>query len=183
MILVVGLGNPGKKYEETRHNLGFMVIDHIVQQISNPSSWVEKFSGLYIQDHLANGETVAFLKPQTFMNESGISVSEVARYLKVEPENIWVIYDDVDIDLGKTRIRLGGSPAGHNGIKSIDQHLSTNQYWHIRAGIGAATIETSAYVTSKFRDNEVDTLTDIITTTASHIEEALSQGELKDQTF
>lgn len=183
MILVIGLGNPGKQYENTRHNLGFDIIDKLVKDINPNAIWKEKFSGLVYEDHIAGAGKVAFLKPQTFMNLSGVSVAEAAKFFKLTPDQIWVVYDDMDIDFGKTRVRFGGRPAGHNGIKSIDKCLTTNEYPHVRVGIGDADIAVDAFVTGKFKDHEMDELGYIINQVASHLESALAKGEIKDQTF
>jgi len=133
MKLIVGLGNPGKKYEGTRHNTGFMVMDaladHYNQDISN-----KKFNGLYTKFKY-NGEDIILLKPQTYMNNSGESVGQFLRYFKLKPTDLLVIYDDMDMPTGKLRLREKGSAGGHNGIKSIIAHVGTNEFRRIRVGI------------------------------------------------
>ncbi|WP_394849292.1 aminoacyl-tRNA hydrolase [Pendulispora brunnea] len=130
MILVVGLGNPGKKYAETRHNIGFMVADEIHRQGSFPE-WREKFSGVFTK-----GTHNALLKPQTFMNLSGDSVQPCAAFLKAEPAEIIVIHDELDLPWGDVRLKFGGGHAGHNGLRSIIGRLGTPDFVRVRVGIG-----------------------------------------------
>jgi len=124
MKLVVGLGNPGKKYEHNRHNVGFMLLDSLGLEFT------EKFGGLY-----AKKGRVHYFKPLTFMNNSGIAVSQVANFYKIPPEEVVVAYDELDLVFGKIKIKQGGGDGGHNGIKSIDAHFGKN-YWRLRFGIG-----------------------------------------------
>ncbi|MAU40689.1 MAG: aminoacyl-tRNA hydrolase [Kordiimonas sp.] len=133
MFLLVGLGNPGKEYENNRHNIGFMAVDAIIRR-HNFSPERSRFHGLLSEGRLGS-EKVLALKPQTFMNRSGISVSETARFYKIPLENIIVLYDELDLAPGKTKLKTGGGAAGHNGIRSIDQHLG-NAYTRLRIGIG-----------------------------------------------
>lgn len=133
MKLVVGLGNPGLKYERTRHNIGFMAVDEIVRR-HNLSRPREKFNGeLYEGD--VGGERVLLLKPQTFMNNSGESVAPAARFYKIPPADVIVMHDELDLAPGKLRVKRGGGAAGHNGLRSIDAHLGAD-YWRLRLGIG-----------------------------------------------
>jgi PTH1 family peptidyl-tRNA hydrolase len=132
MWLVVGLGNPGKEYEATRHNVGFMVVDALAQQAR--VGFQQKFKGEIATTPLAD-TTVALLKPQTFMNLSGQSVQPAMAFYKIAPANVVVVHDDLDLELGTIKLKLGGSPGGHNGLKSIDQAVGP-QYYRIRAGIG-----------------------------------------------
>jgi PTH1 family peptidyl-tRNA hydrolase len=121
--LVVGLGNPGKEYEKTRHNVGWWVLDEVSKELGISFSR-EKFNSLYGETKL-NGEKVFFLKPLTYMNRSGESVSRFARFFKIEPKDILVIYDDLDLPLGKVRLRLKGSSGGHRGVQSVIESLGT----------------------------------------------------------
>ena len=132
--IIVGLGNPGNKYQNTRHNVGFCAIDHICSKL-NVSADKLKFQGLFCRCEMA-GEQVLLLKPQTFMNESGKSVAQFASFYKIPPENIIVIFDDVLLDVGKLRIRSKGSHGGHNGIKSIVSCLSSEAFPRIKIGVG-----------------------------------------------
>jgi PTH1 family peptidyl-tRNA hydrolase len=133
MILLVGLGNPGPKYAQNRHNIGFMAVDAIVRRHSfSPER--TRFQGLVSEGTLA-GEKVLVLKPMTYMNESGRSVGEAMRFFKLEPEHVVVFHDELDLAPGKLRIKTGGGHGGHNGLRSIDAHIGPN-YRRIRLGIG-----------------------------------------------
>lgn len=132
--LVVGLGNPGTKYEFTRHNAGFLCLDLYAEKNSFKIDRI-KFKGT-LCDVRVNGKRCLFLKPQTFMNLSGESVREVASFYKIPPERIIVIFDDVSLDIGKMRIRRKGTDGGHNGIKSIIYHLGSDNFPRIKIGVG-----------------------------------------------
>src|ERR671931_2020672 len=132
-LLVVGLGNPGREYTRTRHNVGWMVVDELARR--HRASWKGKFSGrlaeIRIDDH-----RVALLKPETFMNESGRSVAAAARFFKVPPDAILVVHDESDLDLGRLQARLGGGLAGHNGLRSVAQPLGSSEFMRLRVGVG-----------------------------------------------
>ena len=132
--LVVGLGNPGKEYVYTRHNAGFTAIDYIARELG-VSVTKSGYQSLYSDCSLA-GKRILLMKPQTFMNNSGIAVREAASFYKIAPENILVIYDDISLDIGKIRIRRKGSDGGHNGIKSIIYHLQSDAFPRIKIGVG-----------------------------------------------
>lgn len=134
MILVVGLGNPGERYADTRHNVGFMVVD-LLAKAAGISIWKEEHNAL-TATFMTGGEKIMLAKPQTFMNLSGEAVGALARYYKVVPEDIIVIYDDMDLPIGKLRIRAKGSDGGHKGMKSIISHLGTNKFPRVRVGVG-----------------------------------------------
>jgi peptidyl-tRNA hydrolase, PTH1 family len=147
MKLVVGLGNPGKQYEKTRHNVGFMVLEQFFKDFSPERETVwhdsEKFKSdiAEITWERQNGssptnEKVILVKPKTFMNNSGMAVKLVADFYKVPSEDIWILHDDVDFPVGSMRIRLGGASAGHRGIMSIIDTIGTDQFWRFRLGIG-----------------------------------------------
>ncbi len=153
MKLIVGLGNPGKIYENTRHNLGFMIIDSYLKQ-KNEKIDKEKFSGLYTQLVL-NGEKVIFLKPQSYMNLSGEVVKKYVDYFKIKIEDILIIHDDLDQELGKIKLKENSSSGGHNGIKNIEFHLNTKNYKRLKIGISNnKKIDTKDYVLSKFTPDE-----------------------------
>jgi peptidyl-tRNA hydrolase, PTH1 family len=133
MRLIVGLGNPGSQYAGNRHNIGFMAVDDIVRRHSfGPIR--ARFQAAIAEGSLA-GEKAIALCPTTFMNESGRAVQAAAQFFKLEPRDVIVIYDEIDLPLGKVRARLGGGAGGHNGIRSIDAHLG-NDFWRIRLGVG-----------------------------------------------
>ncbi|MBO6537887.1 MAG: aminoacyl-tRNA hydrolase [Rhizobiaceae bacterium] len=133
MRLIAGLGNPGQKYQNHRHNVGFMAADAIVRRHSF-SPWSKKFQGLVAEGNLG-GEKVLILKPQTFMNNSGQAVGEAMRFFKIAPADLIVIYDELDLAPAKVRVKTGGGAGGHNGIKSIDAHCGKD-YRRVRVGIG-----------------------------------------------
>src|SRR5436190_6752949 len=132
-LLIVGLGNPGRKYARHRHNAGWMVLDELARRHS--ASWKGKFSGQLAELRL-DGHRVALLKPETYMNESGRSVAEAARFYKLEPDAILVVHDEGDLDLGRLQARKGGGLAGHNGLRSIAQQLKTPEFMRLRIGVG-----------------------------------------------
>ena len=133
MLLFVGLGNPGNKYANNRHNIGFMALDQIADD-NGFSPWRNKFQA-EVSDGVLNGKKVILLKPQTFMNLSGQSVGEAMRFYKLAPSDITVFHDELDIAPGKCRVKMGGGHAGHNGLRSIHQHIGPD-YQRIRLGIG-----------------------------------------------
>jgi PTH1 family peptidyl-tRNA hydrolase len=144
MKLIVGLGNPGTKYESTRHNVGFMTLEHFLKDMEpvNKSNWDtnEKLkSEIYVMEYTSKDKTngkVILARPQTYMNNSGMAVGLVAKYYKVKPEDIWVVYDELDLPLGSMKIRQGGGAAGHHGVESIMATLNTDKFWRFRMGIG-----------------------------------------------
>ena len=134
MKLVVGLGNKGREYENTRHNMGFMLVDRYLQYKNITDKFKEKFNAMYIETTI-NNEKVIFIKPMTYMNNSGIAVRSFVDFYKLNSEDVLVISDDLDLDLGKFRLRRNGSSGGHNGLKSIISHLGTNNFKRLRIGI------------------------------------------------
>lgn len=136
MYLIAGLGNPGKKYEGTKHNMGFDTISYLADKYRIPSSGVS-MKGVYGKGRI-NGQSVILLKPMTYMNLSGESIQEYVHYYKIDPETqLIVIYDDIDLDPGQIRVRKSGSPGSHNGMKNIVQCLGTSKFIRIRIGTGA----------------------------------------------
>ncbi|MBI1327412.1 MAG: aminoacyl-tRNA hydrolase [Alphaproteobacteria bacterium] len=132
--IFVGLGNPGSEHERQRHNVGFMVADAIAEEHGFPMM-KEKYEGHFAEAKI-NDTKVFLLKPQTYMNLSGQSVAKLARFYKVQPDHIFVFYDELDLPAGKVRIKKGGGDGGHNGIKSIDACMGKTDYWRVRIGIG-----------------------------------------------
>lgn len=152
MILIVGLGNPGEKYQNTRHNLGFMVLDKLARKFLSlkQTKWQEdkKFNCLLLRIP----PNILLVKPLTFMNASGVAVKKLADFYKIESQNIWVIHDDVDLPLGKIKIRPGGGSAGHRGVESIIRELGTDKFVRFRLGIGHPNrIANSKYQISNIR--------------------------------
>lgn len=144
MKLIVGLGNPGKHYEKTRHNVGFMVVEQFLKDFepTQNTEWTnnEKFKSdiaeIEWQPQQGQSQKVIVAKPKTFMNNSGMAVKLIADYYKVASEDIWIIHDDVDFPVGSLRIRLGGASAGHRGVMSILDSLQDDKFWRFRMGIG-----------------------------------------------
>ncbi len=135
MALIVGLGNPGKRYENTRHNAGFMVVDALAEELG--WKWSKKlFINALVAEGNVDGKKVILAKPQAYMNRSGEATQKLAKKYKVEHADVVVVYDDVDIELGDTRWRDNGSAGGHNGMKSIIKHLGTQDFPRLRVGIG-----------------------------------------------
>jgi PTH1 family peptidyl-tRNA hydrolase len=132
-LLVAGLGNPGREYERTRHNVGWLVLDELARR--HGGSWRSKFSGSLAEVRLGDAR-LALLKPETYMNESGRSVGAAARFFKVEPEQLLVVHDDVDLEPGRLQARRGGGLAGHNGLRSLAQDLGSQEFLRLRIGVG-----------------------------------------------
>ena len=132
-LLVAGLGNPGHGYERTRHNMGWLVLDELARR--HGGSWRSKFSGSLAEVRL-DDLRLGLLKPETYMNESGRSVGAAARFFKVEPEALLVVHDDVDLEPGRLQARRGGGLAGHNGLRSLAQHLGSQDFLRLRIGVG-----------------------------------------------
>ena len=132
-LLVAGLGNPGREYAGHRHNVGVMVVDELARR--HDGTWKGKFNG-QVSEIRIDGHRIALLKPETYMNESGRSVSAAARFYKVEPDAVLIVHDEGDFDLGRLQARKGGGLAGHNGLRSISQHLRTQEFLRLRIGVG-----------------------------------------------
>ncbi|MBO8178327.1 MAG: aminoacyl-tRNA hydrolase [Bacillus sp. (in: Bacteria)] len=179
MKLIVGLGNPGTKYERTRHNIGFEVIDELAKRFASPLT-ESKFKGLYTIIRYSS-EKVILLKPMTYMNLSGESIRAVVDYYDIDPEHILVIYDDLDLPVGKIRLRQKGSAGGHNGIKSTIAHLGTQNFNRIRIGIDRPTNGMSVpdYVLGKFTKEEWETMGDVIQRCADACEEWMEKPFLQ----
>jgi PTH1 family peptidyl-tRNA hydrolase len=132
-LLVAGLGNPGREYERTRHNAGWLVLDELARR--HGGSWRSKFSGSLAEVRLGDLR-LALLKPETYMNESGRSAGAAVRFFKVEPKQVLVVHDDVDLEAGRLQARAGGGLAGHNGLRSLAQHLGSQDFLRLRIGVG-----------------------------------------------
>ena len=132
-LLVAGLGNPGREYERTRHNAGWLVLDELARR--HGGSWRSKFSGSLAEARLGDLR-LALFKPETYMNDSGRPVGDAARFFKVEPEQVLVVHDDVDLEAGRLQVRAGGGLAGHNGLRSLAQRLGSQDFLRLRIGVG-----------------------------------------------
>lgn len=153
MKLVVGLGNPGKEYNNTRHNIGFIVLDKFL----NVANWSSKFNGLY-NEKIFGSEKIIFLKPQSFMNLSGGVIRKFVDYFDIDTNNILIIQDDLDLDIAKVRIKYDSSAGGHNGVKDIIKNLGTQKLLRLKIGISASLGDTKDYVLSSFSKKEMDEL-------------------------
>ena len=173
MKLIVGLGNPGREYEKTRHNVGFMAVDNYTSKKGLEFN-KNKFSGLYCETSI-NNEKVMFLKPQKYMNLSGEVVRDYVKFYKINIEDILVINDDLDMPVGKIKLREHGSCGGHNGLRNIELNLGSNKYKRLKIGISNnKSIETKDYVLGKFTKEEYDVLEDAIKISENIIDDFLS---------
>lgn len=161
MKVIVGLGNPGPQYEETRHNIGFLLVDLLADV--HKLQFRPKFQGLLAEGHI-EGERLFLLKPQTFMNLSGRSVSDLINFFKIDLEDLLIVQDDMDLPLGKIRLRNQGSAGGHNGIKSIQAELGSEKFWRLKLGIGRPPKEwdPARYVLAPFVEDESALLDDVL---------------------
>jgi len=194
MKLIVGLGNPGPKYQNTRHNLGFMVLDKLAKKLTpaGKTNWrfEQKSNSLILP---VNSELV-LAKPQTFMNASGFAVKNlITNYPITNYSSLWLVHDDVDLPLGKLKIRFGGGSAGHHGVESIIQQLGTDEFWRIRVGIGKPiqnskfppnrrvqnSKSVEEYVLEEFGENELGELKNMLKKAVEAIKLALKNGPQK----
>ncbi|ADK02860.1 TPA: aminoacyl-tRNA hydrolase [Bacillus cereus biovar anthracis] len=179
MKLIVGLGNPGREYELTRHNIGFMAIDELAKRW-NISLNEQKFKGVFGAGFV-NGEKVILLKPLTYMNLSGESIRPLMDYYKIDVEDFVVLYDDLDIPVGKLRLRMKGSAGGHNGVKSTISHLGTQEFQRIRMGIDRPKngMKVVDYVLGRFTSKEIPDVNHSIEKAADACEEWLNKPFLQ----
>lgn len=190
MKLIVGLGNPGDKFKYTRHNIGYMAVERFVKDklslIPSLSAWKKekKFEG-----EICKLDNCVVVKPQTFMNRSGICVVTLCNFFKILPTDVWVIHDDIDLPLSKIRIRRGGASAGHHGIDSIIKYLKRDDFLRFRLGIGRGKLdrphtadhnlprhEVEKFVVSPFRDNEGGDMKKLIKNAVEALEIAMDKG-------
>jgi len=176
--LVVGLGNPGSQYDRTRHNVGFDVLDRLARVWSLDWQDKSKFKGNYSEGAAPGLGKVRLLKPTTYMNRSGEAIRAVCDWYKLPPESVLVVYDDMDLPVGRLRLRLSGSAGGHNGIKSAIAHLGTQEFPRLRLGIGKSggKQETVGHVLGKFAPNEQPAIAEILDLSVEAIELSLRQG-------
>jgi PTH1 family peptidyl-tRNA hydrolase len=177
MKLIVGLGNPGKKYEDTRHNLGFMVVEKICREAEG--SWEfkpskeDKICRLKLTD-----QGIILLEPQTYMNESGKSVHEVANFYKITTADIWVVHDDLDLPIGQARLSKDSTAAGHKGVQSIIDNLGTKNFYRFRIGIGKPIDQKPVedYVLEKFTTSEKTIIKEVVEKTVKLIISSVTNG-------
>lgn len=188
MKLIVGLGNPGEKYEKTRHNIGFMALDQFLKDFESEkeTAWTDssKFKSdiaeLVWQPEHGKAEKVVLAKPKTYMNDSGLAVSLLTGFYKVQPEDVWILHDDVDFPAGSMRIRLGGASAGHRGIMSIIEKLGTDKFYRFRLGIGrpgeSEHSGVSHYVLDTFNHEDHSKVRELLKRTSKAIQMGLEKG-------
>jgi len=192
MKLIIGLGNPGLQHAKTRHNLGFIVIDAFLKDFSSSEqiSWNEdkKFQSevaeINWQPKKGQLEKVLLVKPLTYMNGSGLAVSSIVKFYKIDPSDIWIIHDEVDLPLGGMKIRFGGASAGHKGVESIIEHLGVDKFWRFRLGIGEQHEKIhdrkvkaiDDFVLGEFSEGEKGKAREIIKKATKAIEDALEEG-------
>ena len=161
MKLIVGLGNPGKEYENTRHNMGYLFIDYYLNKKGIKLEWKEKFNGIYL-DTVIGGEKIIFMKPLTYMNLSGEAVRKYLDYFKIDVSDLLVVVDDLDLGVGNYKIKNNGSSGGHNGLKNIELHIGTQNYKRFRIGISNTTYEVKDYVLGKISVKDYYDVFDIL---------------------
>jgi PTH1 family peptidyl-tRNA hydrolase len=181
--LIVGLGNPGKKYDGTRHNIGFDAVDRLAKDWQISLSDHRKFQGLFGEGRGGHGEKIYLLKPQTYMNLSGQSIRAVLDWFKLAPESVLIIYDDMDLPVGRIRMRLSGSAGGHNGMKSAIAHLGTQAFPRLRIGIsapkqprGESNTVTVSHVLGQFSQAESKIMKDVLDMVVDAVNLGLKQG-------
>lgn len=185
MILIIGLGNPGKKYEKTRHNIGFRAIDEIAANFQFPNFNFQKIFNAEISKGEIAGQKVILAKPQTFMNNSGIAVKKLIKNLKLEIKNLIVIHDDIDLPLGKIRIVKNRGAAGHKGVESIIKEIETKNFVRFRIGIqpkNGKPKNPEKFVLERFNKGEEKIINEVIKKIAEAIEFFLTEGAEKTMT-
>ena len=176
---MVGLGNPGLKYEFTRHNIGFRIVDNLARDIEIEFKKVKSYYSL-ISRGMINNHKVMLVKPQTFMNLSGRAVSKVVSYYKIPLQDLLIVYDDLNLEFGQVRIRKKGSTGGHKGIESIMQYLHSEEIPRLRIGIGSPSVsfnfDCASYVLSNFSDDEEDRIKETIKLSTKAIKTVIEEG-------
>lgn len=179
MKLICGLGNPGKQYEQTRHNIGFMIIDNYCQG----ENFTKKFNGLYLEKHI-QGQKIIFLKPQSYMNLSGEVVKPFCDYYKIDLNDVLIIRDDLDLSLGQARIKYDSSSGGDNGVKSIINHLGTQKFYQYKIGISNdKNRNTKDYVLEKFTKDEMNILKEIIDNSKNIIDKFIKGDIINNENY
>lgn len=181
MKLIVGLGNPGEKYTGTRHNLGFLLVEHLLRDVSSASQAVwskneklkSEIATLPLQARSASEEKILLAKPLTYMNNSGMAVLVLREFYKIPNDDIWVVHDELDLPLGAMKIRFGGAAAGHHGVESIIEKLGTDKFWRFRMGIGDFNTHEER---SKIHNAEAFVLGQFETNDQSELKQAVKKG-------
>ncbi|MGH9856284.1 MAG: aminoacyl-tRNA hydrolase [Acidobacteriota bacterium] len=193
MKLIVGLGNPGEKYADTRHNCGFMVVDHLLKEFGtdkvawSSNSKLKSDTATFVIETATGEEKVILAKPQTYMNDSGQSVSLLTNFYKIKPEDLWLVYDELDLPLGYLKIRNGGAAAGHHGVESVMESIGTDKFWRFRLGIGKShdkehaigrqTIkDAKEYVLDSFSQTDQGKIRELIKHSSEALETGLKKG-------
>lgn len=176
--LIVGLGNPEPKYDKTRHNIGFEALDRFSERWNIPLQNNRRFKGLFGEGRSVAGDKIYLLKPLTYMNRSGEAIRAVVDWYKLPPESLLVIYDDMDLAVGRLRLRLSGSAGGHNGIKSTISHLGSQDFPRLRIGIGQSgpDKDTVSHVLGRFTPTEREAIQEVLQLTTEAVELGLKEG-------
>lgn len=182
MKLIVGLGNPGRKYEKTRHNIGFRVIDALTFEMGTQLAYDKKFEA-EIGCFSAGRKKIYLAKPQTMMNNSGKVVAKIAKYYNFQPQDIWIIHDDLDLNFGRIRVRFDGSSAGHNGIKSIVGELDSGEFYRFKIGIGPKDKQADSFVLENFSVAEEEKLPKIIDKCKQILLTSLKNNKVEERSF
>jgi peptidyl-tRNA hydrolase, PTH1 family len=172
--IIIGLGNPGRNYANTRHNLGFMVVDELARR-GGESTARKRFRSEMVESRFPTGKTI-LVKPQTYMNESGHAVREVLNWYRADPEQLLIVVDDLDLPFGQLRLRPSGSAGGHNGLKSIIEQTGTREFPRLRVGIGRGPNQAKAHVLSHFAPTEQQSLLKLIDAAADATELWMREG-------
>ncbi len=176
MIMIVGLGNPGIEYSQTRHNIGFIIVEKFLGKLDNPAAFLKFNSEIYRTKYLSR--ELLIVKPLTFVNQSGIAVLSISSHYNIEVDRILIIHDDLDIEFGSIRLKYGGGTGGHNGLESIRAHLGSPDFNRVRFGIGRppGKKDPAVFVLSRFRKTEVDELDLLIDKSISAIKDYIYFG-------
>lgn len=174
LFLIVGLGNPGEQYRQTRHNFGFLVVDQLVERLTAERQWRKKSGAFYLKTDRA-----ILVKPQTFVNRSGLPVSSLLHFFQLPAQSLIVIHDEADLPLGQIKIKFAGSSAGHKGVESIDQAVGSD-YWRVRLGISRQVDNSlTDHVLQTFSLNERPLVSKVIDQTCDSLIQSLSRGNLE----
>lgn len=183
MRLIVGLGNPGKQYERTRHNVGFVMLDHLREMLERAQAWKEEsdFRALVCRGQMNCCEDVLLVKPHTYMNASGQAVAAVSHYYKLPSSDLLLIHDEIALPLGELRLSFDATAANHNGVQSVIDALGTKAFWRLRIGIGPQDGKSEDFVLENFRKEELPLLHQTLERALKGVEEIFTNGPTKAQ--